>query len=195
MRFLMKLALDSVAPLNTASRYLPPSLPTDTVSTNDLRVNPLPRRILQSLWKKIIAINNFLVKNTPDRDLIPLIKATTKIENGIVSSDLAGKFVLCVGGRAKLYPVYRHLVETLGGKLMTFHGNSMENINQLYELLTYADMVICPVDCVNHEAFFTVKHYCQCSGKHCVLLDRSQVATFQKGIRTLATMTADKSEA
>jgi len=194
MRFLMKLALDSVAPLNTASRYLPPSLPTDTVSTNDLRVNPLPRRILQSLWKKIIAINNLLVKNTPDRNLIPLIKATTKIEDGIVSSDLTGQFVLCVGGRAKLYPVYRYLVETLGGKLMTFHGNSMENINQLHELLTYADMVICPIDCVNHEAFFTVKHYCQCSGKHCVLLDRSQVATFQNGIRTLATMNARKAK-
>ena len=42
-------------------------------------------------------------------------------------------------------------------------------------------MVICAVDCVNHEAYFTVKRYCKYFGKPYVLLDRSDLATFRKG--------------
>ncbi|HEU4855388.1 MAG TPA: DUF2325 domain-containing protein, partial [Nitrosospira sp.] len=55
-------------------------------------------------------------------------------------------------------------------------------------LLDHADMVVCPMDCVNHTVFFTVKRYCRRSGKPCVLLDRSSLSTFRKGIATLAVL-------
>jgi hypothetical protein len=47
-------------------------------------------------------------------------------------------------------------------------------------------MIVCPIDCVNHHAFFAVKRYCKHSGKPCVLLERSGLPTFCKGIAALA---------
>lgn len=189
MRFPIKLALDSIIPLATASRYLSPSsAPTDTTSPKGLRKNSPFRRIFHFLWGKIVRVKHIPTRNTLSIDLMPLIKSTTYIENCSATHDLTGRSILCVGGRAKHYPIYRHLVEASGGRLMTFHGNANDSIDQLLEQLEEADMLICPVDCVNHEAYFTTKHYCKRSGKPCVLLDRSQIATFKNGIEILATM-------
>ncbi|ABB75684.1 DUF2325 domain-containing protein [Nitrosospira multiformis] len=101
-------------------------------------------------------------------------------------SGIGGRCVLCVGGRAVLYPEYRRVVEASGGKLVIYRNLPQEPGHHLPVLLDQADMVVCPLDCVNHTAFFTVKRYCRRSGKPCVLLDRSNLSTFCKGIATLA---------
>ena len=101
---------------------------------------------------------------------------------------LAGRSVLCVGGRIGLYPEYNQLVKSCNGCFMGFHGSSHDHLEELPQLLKQTDMIICPVDCVNHEAFFTVKHYCKYSGKPCILLARSEVNTFKAGIGVLAAM-------
>jgi hypothetical protein len=103
---------------------------------------------------------------------------------------IGGRCVLCVGGRAALYPEYRHVVEASGGKLVIYRNLPQGPGHHLPVLLDHADMVVCPVDCVNHTAFFTVKRYCRRSGKPCVLLDRSNLSTFRKGIATLAALDA-----
>jgi hypothetical protein len=105
-------------------------------------------------------------------------------------SGIGGRCVLCVGGRAALYPEYRRVVETSGGKLVIYRNMPQGPGHHLPVLLDHADMVVCPVDCVNHTAFFTVKRYCRHSGKPCVLLDRSNLSTFRKGIATLAALDA-----
>ena len=51
-------------------------------------------------------------------------------------------------------------------------------------------MVVCPVDCVNHEAYFTAKRYCKYSGTPYVVLDRSDISTFHKGVAKLAELAA-----
>jgi hypothetical protein len=101
-------------------------------------------------------------------------------------SGIGGRCVLCVGGRAALYPEYRRVVEASGGKLVIYRNMPQGPGHHLPVLLDHADMVVCPMDCVNHTAFFTVKRYCRRSGKPCVLLDRSNLSTFRKGIATLA---------
>ncbi|MBL80158.1 MAG: hypothetical protein CMH70_09050 [Nitrosomonadaceae bacterium] len=100
--------------------------------------------------------------------------------------DISNKYVLCIGGRGKLYPEYRCLIESLGGKLLIYRGNQKGDTDRLPDLLTCADMVICPIDCVNHETYFAVKHFCKKSGKPCALLDHCDLTTFGKGIETLA---------
>ena len=102
--------------------------------------------------------------------------------------DISIKYVLCVGGRGKLYPEYRCLIESLGGNLLIYRGNQKGDTDRLPDLLTYADMVICPVDCVNHETYFAVKHFCRKSGKPCALLDRCDLTTFGKGVEILASI-------
>ena len=108
--------------------------------------------------------------------------------------DLAGRQILCVGGRAKLYPEYHRLIETSGGSLLIYRNSSQNSLDHLPALLARADMVVCPVDCVNHHTYFTVKRYCKRSGKACVLLDRSGLPTFRKGVAVLAALVASPVE-
>jgi hypothetical protein len=69
--------------------------------------------------------------------------------------------------------------------LLIYRGNQKGDTDRLPALLACADMVICPVDCVNHETYFAVKSYCKKSNKLCALLDRSDLPTFSKGVDTL----------
>lgn len=115
------------------------------------------------------------------------IAASMKLSNNKQNaSTLAGKTVLCVGGRSRLYPIYSRLTEHIGGRLVTFHGDRNDQLKDLPRLLEKTDMIICPIDCVNHEAFFMVKFYCRFTGKPCVLLERSESTSFQNGIRVLS---------
>lgn len=99
--------------------------------------------------------------------------------------NLAGQAVLCVGGRATLYPDYLRLVEAAGGRFMTYRGSPENNRGHLYALLDRVNMVICPVDCVSHDDYFAVKRYCKLSGKLCAFLERSSLPAFSQGLRTL----------
>lgn len=112
------------------------------------------------------------------------------IDNYVRNNLLGGRFVLCVGGRIRLYPVYERLIKNNGGNFVAFHGHSDDHSGDLPRLLREVDMIICPVDCVNHDDYFEVKNYCQHSGKSCVLLDRSEVRTFAAGVDTLSYMAA-----
>jgi hypothetical protein len=107
--------------------------------------------------------------------------------------DLAARKVLCVGGRAALYPEYCRVVEAAGGTLFFYRNNPPMGGEKLSELLAQADMVVCPVDCVNHQAYFTVKRYCKYSGMPFVVLDRSDIRAFRKGVAILAGYTAFRS--
>ena len=185
MKFLMKLALDGIIPSGNTPH--PQSSLFNNVLSVCLRVaenlhnHPFYDRISWPLGNRV---QKQKVK------WMPIIKATTHIQNCGAHFNLKGRSILCVGGQTKYYPIYSDLVEAAGGRLAIFYGDSNDSIEKLHRLLEINDMVICPVDCVNHEAYFTVKRYCQCSKKHCALLDRSQTAAFQKGIEKLASMTA-----
>lgn len=98
---------------------------------------------------------------------------------------LAEQSVLCIGGRAALYPDYHRLIEAAGGKFMAFRSGAQANTNCLIALLDYVSIVICPADCINHEDFFTVRRYCQRTRKNCVILERSDLATFRKAVEIL----------
>lgn len=134
-----------------------------------------------------------------NRNWAPIIKAKSSIKsndtNGCTNTNqlsLFEKSVLCVGGQLKLYPQYGQLVEALGGQFMAFHNNANDtSFKHLLQLLQKADMIICPVDCVDHEAFLLVKKYCESFDKLCVLLDRSSIATFQQGIHALTCMATE----
>lgn len=100
--------------------------------------------------------------------------------------DLTGCCVLCVGGRAALYPEYRQLVERAGGQLLVHDGGREDRMDRLPALLSRADIVICPTDNVSHNAYYAVKRYCKRYGKPCALLERSGMSTFSKGVQALA---------
>ncbi len=118
---------------------------------------------------------------------IPLIKASTRF----VAPDnatFAGRTVLCVGGQKNLYPAYRQIVEDAMGKFSSFHGSYNASLTELHMLLQKSSFIICPIDCVRHEAFLLTKRHCNQFCKPCVMLDKSRVTTFYNGIRMLKTL-------
>lgn len=124
-------------------------------------------------------------------DWTPLIKASSNNPNDMRShhygtAHLKNRSILCVGGRIKLYSQYERLIAARGGHFLAFHGDANDSLDHLLPLLEMADLIICPVDCVNHEAFLIAKRFCRCSQKPCVLLDRSDVRTFNAGIQALS---------
>lgn len=158
------------------------SLPPDRVDPE----NRVRREVAETdgfpLIKESAPPGSFFVEQSPSA-------ASGKKDDGACEgSGIGGRCVLCVGGRAALYPEYRRVVEASGGKLVIYRNLPQGPGHHLPVLLDHADMVVCPMDCVNHNAFFTVKRYCRHSGKPCVLLDRSSLSAFRKGIATLAVL-------
>ncbi len=101
--------------------------------------------------------------------------------------NLSGQSVLCIGGRISLYTEYEQFTHKMGAHFMSFHGAPDDiPIERLLQLLEKTDMIVCPIDCINHQVFIIVKCYCQLSEKPCVLLDKSTLTAFQQGIHTLA---------
>jgi hypothetical protein len=78
---------------------------------------------------------------------------------------LRGKCVLYVGGRSGLRPHYRLLGERFGCRVLHHDGGLEQSAQRLQQLLSRADAVVCPVDCVSHEACALVKRLCRSSMK------------------------------
>lgn len=160
--------------------------------------------LLKRWWDEIsrilitrINLGSSINKTIAITDWAPLIKASSNIDTTIAdnpntrnhhygTAHLRNRSILCVGGRIKLYTQYERLIAAHGGHFLAFHGDANDSLDRLPMLLEIADLIICPVDCVNHEAFLIAKRFCRYSQKPCVLLDRSDVKTFNAGIQVLS---------
>ncbi len=107
-------------------------------------------------------------------------------EGRCASGDFSGRCILCVGGRTGLADHYRTLVERSNGRFVHHDGGLEDNPKRLQTLLTSADAVICPADNVSHGAYYVLKRLCKQYGKPCVLLKRSGLSTFARGLAELA---------
>jgi len=97
---------------------------------------------------------------------------------------LRGKCVLYVGGRSGLKGQYKMLGERFGCELLHHDGGLEQSPHHLQQMLTRADAVVCPVDCVSHDACALVKRLCRSSMKP-VLFARSS------GLSSLASSLAE----
>ena len=100
--------------------------------------------------------------------------------------DLGGLRILCVGGRGSLAPHYRTLVQRCNGELIRHDGGLEESRARLEALLASADAVLCPADCVSHDAYQRAKRYCKRLAKPCVLIERSGISAFARALSDLA---------
>lgn len=107
-------------------------------------------------------------------------------EGYCASGDFSGRCILCVGGRTGMADQYRTLVESCNGRFVHHDGGVEDNRKRLQALLCAADAVICPADNVSHGAYYAVKRLCKQYGKPCVLLKRSGLSTFARGLAELA---------
>ncbi|WP_153109980.1 DUF2325 domain-containing protein [Propionivibrio limicola] len=91
---------------------------------------------------------------------------------------LSGKCVLCVGGRSGAINSYREVVEGNGGRFMHHDGGREENLHRIDGALAAADIVICQVGCISHNAYWRVKEQCKRTGKPCMFVKNTGLSSF-----------------
>ncbi len=103
----------------------------------------------------------------------------------LVGGGLAGKRVLYVGGRSSLVSHYKVLAEKFGCELIHHDGGREQSAHRLWELLGCADAVVCPVDCVSHEACSLVKQACKGCLKPLILARSSGLSSLARSLAEL----------
>nr|WKF61486.1 Chromosome partition protein Smc [Paraburkholderia busanensis] len=72
-----------------------------------------------------------------------------------------GKRIVYVGGRPNSNAALKRLVENAGGELLVHDGGVEDRKGLLAAALPGADIVVFPVDCVDHDSMNTLKRVCE----------------------------------
>ncbi|WP_460031843.1 DUF2325 domain-containing protein [Megalodesulfovibrio paquesii] len=102
-----------------------------------------------------------------------------------IDRSLNGKCILYVGGRSGMAVHYREMVESLGGEFVHHDGGREHAISRLHQILPKADAVLCPMDCVSHEAFHCVKQACRQCMKPCLAMRSASLSSLSKTLEGL----------
>ncbi|MBK3775493.1 DUF2325 domain-containing protein [Azospirillum brasilense] len=100
--------------------------------------------------------------------------------NTVAPTDLGGRAILYVGGRTKSLPHLRAAVETRNGCLLHHDGGFEQTTRCLEGLVERADVVVCPIDCVSHDACLRVKGLCRRMGKPFVPMRSAGATSFAR---------------
>ena len=92
--------------------------------------------------------------------------------------NLGGMTVLYVGGRPTQVPHLRQAAAARGASLLHHDGGIEDSDLMLASLVSRADLVLFPVDCVSHAAVGTVKRTCRNAGKTYLPLRSAAVTSF-----------------
>lgn len=92
--------------------------------------------------------------------------------------DLTGMRLLYVGGRPKLIEQLRFFAKRHGGELIDHDGGIEDKAGLLPGLISQADVVYFPVDCISHRAAEQVKRVCRQLGKTFAPLRSASLASF-----------------
>jgi hypothetical protein len=104
------------------------------------------------------------------------------------SQDLCGKCVLYVGGRTGQYSHFRDLVEQYNGRFTYHDGGREDSCQHLRNVVSKADIVLCPLDCVSHSAANAVKKQCKSETKPLVFIPHASLSAFTKGLDTVTSV-------
>jgi chaperonin cofactor prefoldin len=99
---------------------------------------------------------------------------------------LAGRRVLCIGGRTGLIDHYRRLVEASGGRFLHHDGGQEENEHRIDAIVAGADAVVCQTGYVSHTAYWRLKSACKQRGLPCLFLKSGGITTFARNLEMLA---------
>ncbi|GAP34984.1 DUF2325 domain-containing protein [Piscinibacter sakaiensis] len=95
---------------------------------------------------------------------------------------LAGRRILYVGGRPSSSGAIRDLVLRHGGNFQRHDGGLEDRKGLLAAAVAAADLVMFPVDCVDHDSVATLKRACARSGTPFVALRSASITSFVAGL-------------
>ncbi len=99
---------------------------------------------------------------------------------------LGGARVLVVGARPAQIGHWRALVERQGGELLHHDGGVDDNILALGGLVSRADLILFPVDCVSHEAMWSAKRLAMQQAKPWLPMRTASLAAFTHALQQMA---------
>jgi hypothetical protein len=104
--------------------------------------------------------------------------------------DLDGRCILYVGGRTRQMPRLKGLVERTNGRFLHHDGGLEHNAALIPGLISRADLVVFPVDCISHDAAGSLKRTCRQLGKRYLPLRTSSLAGLVSGLAAVTDATA-----
>ncbi len=102
-----------------------------------------------------------------------------------VPTDLAGQAILYVGGRPRVLAHMRSTIEARNGRLLYHDGGCEQAARCLEGLVERADVVLCPIDCISHDACLRVKGLCRRMDKPFIPLRSAGASSFARALSTL----------
>jgi hypothetical protein len=102
-----------------------------------------------------------------ERDRLEAILAADlddRAHDGSETPDLQGRTIVYVGGRPQTAARLSTFVANYGGRLLSHDGGVEESSTLLAGLISRADCVMFPVDCVSHDAAGHIKRFCRDTG-------------------------------
>jgi len=105
--------------------------------------------------------------------------------------DLCGRCIVFVGGRTNQAPKFKELVERYNGHFLHHDGGLENSQEKLESVLSRADAVLFPVDCISHNATRDIKRFCKQGQKPFVPLPTSGLSTFTMGLQEAAQKISD----
>jgi hypothetical protein len=109
------------------------------------------------------------------------------------SLDLHQLCVLYVGGRSHQIPQLKGLVERTNGRFLHHDGGLEHNAALIPGLVSRADIVLFPVDCISHDAAAAVKRSCRLMEKRYLPLRTASLAGLLAGLAAVQASTAKAS--
>jgi len=98
----------------------------------------------------------------------------------------SGKKIAMVGGLDALAPHIKKYIEESGGEFLHHKGLCSGGAQNLDNMVSKVDVVLCPVDVNSHFACIQVKRRCKARRKPCVFLQSSGLSSVKKSLRVFA---------
>jgi uncharacterized membrane protein len=117
-------------------------------------------------------------------DRIVDLLAPTSDNSGAVF-DLSSRTIVYVGGRPHQVPQLKALVERAGGCFLHHDGGIEHNLSLLPGLVSRADVLYFPIDCISHNAVATIKRLCRQSQKPYQPLRTASLAALMAALATM----------
>jgi cell division protein FtsB len=107
--------------------------------------------------------------------------------NGEPALELSARTILYVGGRPNQIPQLKSLVERTGARFLHHDGGIEHSSSLLPGLISRADVLLFPIDCISHDAVATLKRLCRQLEKPYLPLRTASLATLAWALTGMAT--------
>ena len=107
--------------------------------------------------------------------------------DGEPAPELSARTILYVGGRPNQIPQLKALVERTGARFLHHDGGIEHSSSLLPGLISRADVLLFPIDCISHDAVATLKRLCRQLEKPYLPLRTASLATLASSLAGMAT--------